>query len=41
MNCGFRFKSSMEDHMEAVDEEEWRRFVDEAAGTSDLRSPVR
>ncbi len=30
MNCGFRFKSSMEDHMEAVGEEEWRRCVDEA-----------
>lgn len=29
MNCGFRFKSCMEDHMEAVGEEEWRRFVDE------------
>lgn len=31
MNCGFRFKSCMEDHMEAVDEEEWRRFVEDAA----------
>jgi len=41
MNCGFRFKSCMEDHMEAVDEDEWRRFVDEAAGSADLRSPVR
>ena len=30
MNCGFRFKSCMEDHMEAVGEEEWRRFVDDA-----------
>jgi hypothetical protein len=29
MNCGFRFKSCMDDHMEAVGEEEWRRFVDE------------
>ena len=28
MNCGFRFKSSMEDHMEAVDDEEWQRFVE-------------
>jgi hypothetical protein len=41
MNCGFRFKSCMEDHMEAVDEEEWRRFVDETAGSSDLPSPAR
>ncbi len=41
MNCGFRFKSCMEDHMEAVDEEEWRRFVDEAAGTASLRSSAR
>jgi hypothetical protein len=41
MNCGFRFKSCMEDHMEAVDEEEWRRFVDEdGAGRSDLGSPI-
>ena len=32
MNCGYRFKSCMEDHMEAVDEEEWRRFVDETPG---------
>ena len=31
MNCGFRFKSCMEDHMEAVDDEEWQRFVDESA----------
>ena len=30
MNCGFRFKSCMEDHMEAVDEDEWKRFVKEA-----------
>lgn len=30
MNCGFRFKSCMDDHMEAVGEEEWRRFVDDA-----------
>jgi len=30
MNCGFRFKSYMEDHMEAVGEEEWSRFVDDA-----------
>jgi hypothetical protein len=41
MNCGFRFKSCMEDHMEAVDEEEWRRFVDETAGDSGLRTPIR
>jgi hypothetical protein len=34
MNCGFRFKSAMEDHMEAVDEEEWKRFVDEAPADS-------
>ncbi|MCR9098109.1 MAG: hypothetical protein NXI30_28140 [bacterium] len=27
MNCGYRFKSCMEDHMEAVDDEEWNRFV--------------
>jgi len=40
MNCGFHFKSCMEDHMEAVDEEEWRRFVDDAAPTSGLPSPV-
>jgi hypothetical protein len=31
----------MEDHMEAVDEEEWRRFVDETAEASGLRTPVR
>lgn len=30
MNCGYRFKSCMEDHMEAVDEEEWNRFVSES-----------
>ena len=41
MNCGFRFKSSMEDHIEAVDEEEWQRFVGEDPATSGLRSPVR
>ena len=45
MNCGFRFKSCMEDHMEAVDDEEWSRFVGEAAAessdSSDLSSPVR
>jgi len=29
MNCGYRFKSCMEDHMEAVDDEEWNRFVSE------------
>lgn len=33
MNCGYRFKSCMEDHMEAVSEDEWRRFVDEAANS--------
>ena len=43
MNCGHRFKSCMEDHMEAVDEEEWRRHVGETpAGSPDSpRSPVR
>ena len=40
MNCGFHFKSCMEDHMEAVDEEEWRRFVEEESGISGFRSPV-
>jgi hypothetical protein len=34
MNCGFRFKSAMEDHMEAVDDEEWQRFVKEPQGFS-------
>ncbi len=34
MNCGFRFKSRMEDHMEAVGEDEWRRFVDETVSDS-------
>ena len=29
LNCGYRFKSCMEDHMEAVDDEEWNRFVSE------------
>lgn len=33
MNCGFRFKSYMEDHMEAVGEEEWRRYVSDGAAT--------
>lgn len=32
LNCGFRFKSFMEDHMEAVDDEEWSRFVGEPLG---------
>jgi hypothetical protein len=52
MNCGFRFKSCMEDHMEAVDDEEWQRFVgdgtnvpsasdsSEASDASDLRSTM-
>ena len=31
MNGGFRFKSCMEDHMEAVDDEEWQRFVEPPA----------
>jgi hypothetical protein len=31
MNCGYRFKSCMEDHMEAVGEEEWRRIVDDTS----------
>ena len=30
MNCGYCFKSCMGDHMEAVDDEEWQRFVDES-----------
>ena len=30
MNCGYRFKSCMEDHMEAVGDEEWNRFVSES-----------
>jgi hypothetical protein len=30
----------MEDHMQAVDEEEWRRFVEEATESSPLRSPA-
>lgn len=38
MNCGFRFKNCTEDHMEAVDDDEWRRFVDESAPES--RDPV-
>jgi hypothetical protein len=45
LNCGFRFKSCMEDHMEAVDDEEWSRFVGETApesgGSSDLPSSIR
>jgi hypothetical protein len=41
MNCGFRFKSCMEDHMEAVDDEEWRRFVGEPTESSDVRSTLR
>jgi hypothetical protein len=40
MNCGFRFKSCMEDHMEAVDEEEWRRFVKETPEKADYQSPA-
>jgi len=39
MNCGYRFKSCMEDHMEAVSEDEWRRFVDEAAVDSADSTP--
>ena len=42
MNCGFHFKSCMEDHMEAVDAEEWRRCVDdsfESPPTAGLRRP--
>lgn len=35
MNCGYRFKSCMEDHMEAVGEEEWRRIVDDAPSAPD------
>jgi hypothetical protein len=35
MNCGFRFKSCMDDHMEAVGEAEWSRCVDDAAETPD------
>ena len=35
MNCGFRFKSYMEDLMEAVGDEEWRRFVVDAPIPSD------
>ena len=38
MNCGFRFKSYLEDHMEAVSEEEWRRFVDDAPTQHDHAS---
>ena len=34
MNCGYRFKSCMEDHMEAVDDEEWQRFVNESVPLS-------
>jgi hypothetical protein len=41
MNCGYRFKSCMEDHMEAVGEDEWRRFVDEAPASSGSPSPLR
>ncbi len=41
MNCGFRFKSCMEDHMEAVGEEEWRRCVDDAAAPAERPSSVR
>jgi hypothetical protein len=45
MNCGLRFKSCMEDHMEAVDDEEWSRFVGEAGAeaseATDLSTPIR
>ena len=41
MNCGFRFKSCMEDHMEAVGEEEWRRCVEEAAVAAERPTSVR
>ena len=34
MNCGLRFKSAMEDHMEAVGDDEWNRFVGEAGPES-------
>ena len=41
MNCGFRFKSCMDEHMEAVDDEEWRRFVgDAAAGPPESSDPT-
>jgi hypothetical protein len=41
MNCGFHFKSCMEDHMEAVDEDEWNRFVGESSEIPGVQSPVR
>jgi hypothetical protein len=41
LNCGYRFKSCMEDHMEAVGEEEWRRFVDEAPPTAGRPTSLR
>ncbi len=44
LNCGFRFKSFMEDHMEAVDDEEWSRFVGEprpeSSDSSDFPSSI-
>jgi len=30
MNCGARFKSCEDDHVEAVDDEEWQRWVGQA-----------
>lgn len=41
LNCGYRFKSRMEDHMEAVGDDEWRRFVDEATPASERPTPAR
>ena len=41
MNCGFRFKSCMEDHMEAVGEEEWRRVVEDAPTPSEQAADRR
>ena len=41
MNCGYRFKSCMEDHMEAVGDDEWRRCVDESSPVSESPSTLR
>ena len=41
MNCGYRFKSCMEDHMEAVGDDEWRRCVDDAGAPAESPSTLR
>ncbi len=39
MNCANRFKSCMEDHMEAVGDDEWSQFVEESTPTEAASTP--